>query len=788
MIYYNHDYERKIWEVPVGVKLTSVWAAVVMTAAVVFSYLFGISTAAIILCVGVITMLLLSFFLKSPVVVVFILAALYAAAMLSFVLSTGTRAHPTLEHCGEQVTVSGIITSNPAQSRSGDNYKYTLRINSIGSADNLIRDTILFTTPVRLDCGERISASGKLKPVPRQMNENGFNTAMFYQSQNIYTRMFAKNPERNGHGFIVSPYFISQLVYSKIDRIIYKYYYGDTAAMISAILTGNTHNFSDEYYTVLNNTALKRQLHPAYLHIFMLLWLIGLTRRIVHKRYRSIAAVVILGLYALVSCANIGFTRCIVITALMIIYRQKDGSAYYVEALSRMLIFCALTMPMIILNVTFALSAASGLMVVMFSPLLQKRLVFMPRRLRRRMALIIIFALGITPLGSVFFDGFCIYALFTPFITIPLVLLLLIMSPFVFIMLSLFGTAPIIGSYYELALWLMLKLPYVIDKLPLAHILVPKPTPSAFLLIICIIFLAYYYMKGSFAKAAGFRLTALGLMLSLVLSMALRIGKTDLTFVNVGQGDGAVIHTAYGATVIIDGGGGNNYSDYDPGASVFVPYLISKGYYKIDAAFVSHFHKDHVQGVIAAIRNLQVKSVFYMPPDPDEDEPMLWYNELKTAAETAGTKLCPLMEDTRIRFDKGLAICVYLPDKSLVLSGDENDSSLLIRAEYGGADALFTGDMSARAESEFVWRGINVKADVLKVAHHGSKTAASEAWIASVAPDFAVISCGEDNSYGHPAPETLNTLRRVRVLRTDLNGDIRVTADKQGIRRVSIFR
>ncbi|MBR0365856.1 MAG: ComEC/Rec2 family competence protein [Clostridia bacterium] len=769
-------------------KLTSVSAAAVMTAAVVFSYLFGIPAAAVILCIASIAMIFFSIFLKSPVIVVFILAALYAAAMLSFVLSTGIRAHPTLEYCGEKVKVSGTIISNPAQSRTGDNYKYILRINSIGSTDNLKRDTILFTTPVRLSCGDRITASGKLKTVPSQMNENGFNTALFYRSQNIYTRMFAENPERNGQGFIMSPYFLSQLVYSKTDRIIYKYYYGDTAALISAILTGNTHNFSDEYYTVLNNTALKRQLHPAYLHILLLLWLVGLTRRLVPRRCRDIAAVVILGLYALISCANIGFTRCIVITALMIFYRQKDGSAYYIEALSRLLMFCALTMPMIILNVTFVLSAASGLMVVMFSPLLQKRLGFIPRRLRQRAAVIIIFALGVTPLGSVYFDGFCIYALFTPFITIPLVLILFILSPFVFLMLSVFGTAPVIGSYYDLALWLMLKLPQTIDKLPLAHILLPKPTPAALLLIICTIFFAYYYMKEAFAKAAVFRLTALGLMLSLVLSMALRIGKTDLTFVNVGQGDGAVIHTAYGATVIIDGGGGNNYSEYDPGESVFVPYLISKGYYCIDAAFVSHFHKDHVQGVIAAIRNLHVRNVFFMPPNRDEEEPTYWYNELKTAAEAAGTRLCLLTEDTTVQFDKGLNIYIYLPDKSLVLSGNENDSSLLIRAEYGGASALFTGDMSARAEREFIWRGAEVKADLLKVAHHGSKTAASEEWIGSVAPDFAVISCGEDNSYGHPAPETLNTLHRVRVLRTNRNGDIRVTADKQGIKRVSIFR
>ena len=279
-----------------------------------------------------------------------------------------------------------------------------------------------------------------------------------------------------------------------------------------------------------------------------------------------------------------------------------------------------------------------------------------------------------------------------------------------------------------------------------------------------------------------------GLFLSLIISSILRIGTTDFIFVNVGQSEGSVIHTAYGATVIIDGGGGNGLSSYNPGAYVFVPYLEAKGFCNIDAAFVSHFHQDHVQGVIDAVNNLHVKNVFCMPPDAEDKDAMEWYNLLAASAEANGTKLVTIKENTEIRFDCGLVFDVYVPNSTVLKHGDENDASLLIKASYGDTDVLYTGDMTAFAESEFMKYNPRIDAEVLKVAHHGSVTSTTPEWTGTVSPDFAVISCGENNRYGHPADKTLQTLKSVRVLRTDTDGDIKITADKNKIRRVSIFK
>ncbi len=769
-------------------KLTPVTAAAFMTASVLLTHYCGIIPA-LIFCAGLMMIFLLRLcFTKRAELSFLVLMAAAITAAGSYLITTSAFMHPSLNYIGRDTAISGTVLSNPRP--SAGNYQYTVRTDSITIADNTsgMRDTILLTTPERLECGDTVTFGGKLKDFQHQMNENGFDSALWHRSQNLSSRIYSDEIDARGKSFVISPYFLSQKLYSYIDRVIYKFYYGDTAALISAILTGNTHNFSDGYYTELKSTAIKRQLHPAFIHIWIILVLIGLLRQIVHRRLRDALSIAILAVYAVFSCTNIGFVRCIAVAAMLIFFKGRSGSASYRDMLAWVFIFCILTMPMILFNVTFIMSSVGGLVISQFYQPVYARLRRIPKILRQFVTVALIIAFILTPISSVIFNGFCVYAIITPLITIPLVFAVLILSPIVFLMLWAFGAAPLFGGIFETALWVLLKLPGLVYRLPFSQITTPTPTPAAFALIISLVFLAYYILKDREIQYRIFGYISLGLLLSLCISAVLRIGRTDMSFVNVGQGDGAVIHTAYGATVIIDGGGGSAQSDYDPGESIFVPYLASHGLSDIDAAFVSHFHKDHVQGVIAAINELNVRRVYYMQPQLHETEPRRWYAELCAAAAARGTELCELTDDTKLSFDSGLSFNIYLPDKLQLLSGDENDASLLIRADYNGASALYTGDMSTLSEAEYIRRGARVDADILKVPHHGSKTAASDEWIAAVSPDYAVISCGENNSFGHPAEQTLETLDAVRVLRTDLDGDIHFTADSSGIIKASKFR
>lgn len=147
-----------------------------------------------------------------------------------------------------------------------------------------------------------------------------------------------------------------------------------------------------------------------------------------------------------------------------------------------------------------------------------------------------------------------------------------------------------------------------------------------------------------------------------------------------------------------------------------------------------------------------------------------------------------MSENTRLVFDCGIVLDMYVPNDIVRISNDDNDMSLLIKAKYYNTSAIYSGDISSLAEKGFISGGIDVKADIMKVSHHGSAGSSCEEWISAVDPDYAVISCGEDNPYGHPSDKALERLEGIPIIRTDINGTITFTADKDGMIGVRVLK
>ena len=131
---------------------------------------------------------------------------------------------------------------------------------------------------------------------------------------------------------------------------------------------------------------------------------------------------------------------------------------------------------------------------------------------------------------------------------------------------------------------------------------------------------------------------------------------------------------------------------------------------------------------------------------------------------------------------------MYLPNDAINFSRDVNDTSVLLKVCYGETEALYTGDITAYAERQYIKSGLDLSADILKAAHHGSASSTSEEWVETVSPQYTIISCGENNSYGHPSKETLKRLNGCTVIRTDESGDITFTADRKKIKNITVLR
>jgi competence protein ComEC len=266
-----------------------------------------------------------------------------------------------------------------------------------------------------------------------------------------------------------------------------------------------------------------------------------------------------------------------------------------------------------------------------------------------------------------------------------------------------------------------------------------------------------------------------GLWCALLWAWAPRSADTGsglaLHFLDVGQGDGALLRTPAGHWVLVDAGPRGERND--AGRRVVVPFLASHGARELAVAFVSHAHADHLGGVPAVLARFRAGLVV----EPGEQVPDPLYYEFLDQLAAEGIAWHQGHQGEHFILDS-VAFTLLHPDSRWTGWGEDlNEDSLVLLVEYGAFQALFAGDAGFPAEAEM--RGKTRRVDLLKVGHHGSRGSTGDEWLDSLRPRAAVISVGQHNMYGHPSAETLDRLlrHRVAVWRTDRDGAVTVVTD-----------
>jgi competence protein ComEC len=247
----------------------------------------------------------------------------------------------------------------------------------------------------------------------------------------------------------------------------------------------------------------------------------------------------------------------------------------------------------------------------------------------------------------------------------------------------------------------------------------------------------------------------------------------SVTFLDVRQGDSAVIRTPGGKTILIDAGG------RDAGSRVVVPFLRRNGIGALDLVVMTHPHEDHIGGMPAVLKSTRARVILdSAAPHASGD-----YEETLRLIHQKRIRYVRAYRGQRITFPDGVRFNTLNPPKSQSSSGqgesELNDRSVVLRMTYKAASFLFAGDAEKETEQSILGSCGSVRSNVLKVAHHGSENATSELWLRAVKPEIAVISVGWRNQFGHPSPDTLRHLADAgaRIYRTDRNGAITITTD-----------
>ncbi|MEK9170939.1 MAG: MBL fold metallo-hydrolase, partial [Patescibacteria group bacterium] len=275
-------------------------------------------------------------------------------------------------------------------------------------------------------------------------------------------------------------------------------------------------------------------------------------------------------------------------------------------------------------------------------------------------------------------------------------------------------------------------------------------------------------------------LTLAGITLISFKAKAQYDGLLRIYVMDVGQGDAILIKTPKGQTVLIDGGPDNKVLEK------LGKYLqpLQK---RIDLVILTHPHADHVSGLVEILRRYDVGLVILNGADIKTDV----YAEFLKAAKTNNIQILIAEAGQAIHFDDNLEFDVLSPadsDRKVFNNKSEgfgsrgndiNDTSIVGKLIYKNFSIMFMGDATSKIENRLLAYGDNLKSDILKVGHHGSKYSSFTNFLKIVAPKAGIIEVGAKNFYGHPSPATLSRLRmfNVNIFRTDQNGDIRVFSD-----------
>lgn len=658
------------------------------------------------------------------------------------------------KQAGKEVQITGQVY----QIEVRESYQILYLILSKKTSRILVYDDA--KQPVQI--GNKVNVKGELSLFEEARNPGNFDQKFYYEKQKIGAFLWAEAlrvTDRESNPLKQGLYELRQ----KWKRILIDAAGEEDGGALAAILLGEKQGMDREIRELYQVNGIAHVLAVSGLHLsFLGVGVYHLLRRITGSyTVGGLAGILFLSAYILMIGMTVSAFRAMV----MFLFRiGADLSGRHYDsptALAAAAVIVCLWRPLSLYDSGFCLSFGALIAIIFILPIFKN----LPAQSLWASVSVNLFLL---PILMYSFYEFPIYGVFLNLIIIPL-LSVLMAAGLTGTMISLFwehaGEAiflccRIIFRVYEHSCEAALRLPF-------ARVVTGQPAIWKILFYYVFLFAAVLLLrkkeenKGEkrSRKRRGFLSVLLVSIGMTILLFTIQVkDKITITMLDVGQGDGLVIRGPEGKTYFMDGGS----SDVKKvGEYRIEPYLLSQGIGSLDYVFVSHGDQDHISGIREMVQRQKTGVTIKRLVLPTQT---VWDDALKELAELAAEEGIPVftMEKGQCLTEGKLSLTCIQPGKG-EMEETGNSASLVLALRYGDFDMLFTGDVEGEGEkrlvghlqgeySECVW-------DVLKTAHHGSGNSTTEEFLKTAAPQYAFISAGENNSYGHPHKETLERLK-----------------------------
>jgi len=462
-----------------------------------------------------------------------------------------------------------------------------------------------------------------------------------------------------------------------------------------------------------------------------------------------------------------------------VLMEEQDG----ITTLSLAALLCLVMHPLWLGNAGFLLSFAAMWGIVVLSPFFGRLLGAWRNALGKGTCTALGATLATMPLLCLYFH----HITWLGWVSSPVVVLLAgvaVILCFISLPFAVF-VPPVAGWLLQAAAFVMEGLAFAgewMAGLPLMFRVTGAVLPWAVVLCYAV-FCALPYVMRRFGRVWAAAVLALTVLLFSFAAEDSSLWDTELiddpqlavVFIDVGQGDAALLQTKDGTTVLIDGGG-ELHAPGSVGEHVLLPYLKSIGVQRIDVLISSHPDADHSDGLLSVLERMSVGTVLYADHFSGQEEAA----PLLEAAYRNGSRVQGVWAGFQCTVAEELTLQVGSPQAGYAYR-DANDASLVVRISYGETDFLFTGDAYGETLAQMVEKDSTfADAEVVKLPHHGSTTGYDEAFYRALHPQAVVFSVGRENSYGHPAENVLHYWQEQRetdIFRTDLHGAVTFWTD-----------
>ena len=326
--------------------------------------------------------------------------------------------------------------------------------------------------------------------------------------------------------------------------------------------------------------------------------------------------------------------------------------------------------------------------------------------------------------------------------------------------------------FLDISLSLLTKIAQFCSNIPFSKIYVTNNTIFIILAIYLIIFLIIKMKKKSIPIITCF-IIIFTTIEGLYQYNNFYKDELKINLIDVRQGDSTLLINK-GKTLLIDTGGEIN-SNYDLGEKILHRYLLYKGINSLDYIMLSHFDADHCQGSIFLLENMKVRNLIISR----QPESSSLYKQIIKIANKRKVNIIYVKKGDSLDI-ANLHIKIIHPNNEFITENPLNNNAIVCKITYYNFSMLFTGDIEKLAEENLLEE--DLKSDLLKVGHHGSKTSTTQEFLNKVDPKIALIGVGKDNKFGHPSDEVIDRLnkKKIKIFRTDLYGEVNINVNKYG--------